>query len=88
MAKGKLNSIKSKLNSIYYLAVPVVRQKIRVKLALAIPTGTPIILVNAIIDTPPLVALKTIKTLSMQSKAVTYLFFLLYGFLWLISWWK
>ena len=47
-----------------FLTIPVVREKIRVKLALAIPTA-PIILVNEIIDTPPLVALKTIKTLSM-----------------------
>ena len=38
---------------------------IRVKLALAIPTGAPIILINEIIDTPPLDALKKIKTLSM-----------------------
>ena len=48
-----------------FLAIPVAREKIRVKRALAIPTGTPIILVNEIIDTPPLVALKTIKILSM-----------------------
>ena len=50
---------------INFLSVPVVREKIRVKLALAIHTGAPIILVNEIIDTPPLVALKAIKTLSM-----------------------
>ena len=48
-----------------FLVIPVVREKIKVKLALAIPTGAPIILVNEIIDTPLLVALKTIKTLSM-----------------------
>ena len=48
-----------------FLTIPVVIEKIKVKLALAIPTGAPIILVNEIIDTPPLVALKTIKTLSM-----------------------
>ena len=48
-----------------FLIIPVVREKIKVKLALAIPTGAPTILVNEIIDTPPLVALKTIKTLSM-----------------------
>ena len=48
-----------------FLAIPVAREKIRVKRALAIPTGTPIILVNEIIDTPPVVALKTIKTLSV-----------------------
>ena len=48
-----------------FLTIPVVREKIRVKLALAIPTGAPIILVNEIIDTPSVVALKTIKILSM-----------------------
>ena len=48
-----------------FLTIPVVREKIKVKLALAIPTGAPIILVNEIIDTPPLAALKAIKTLSM-----------------------
>ena len=48
-----------------FLNIPVVREKIRVKLALAIPTGAPTILVNKIIDTPPVVALKTIKILSM-----------------------
>ena len=48
-----------------FLIIPVVREKIKVKLALAIPTGAPTIVVNEIIDTPPVVALKTIKTLSM-----------------------
>ena len=48
-----------------FLTIPVVREKIKVKLALTIPTGAPIILVNEIIDTPPVVALKTIKILSM-----------------------
>ena len=66
--------------------IPVVREKIKVKLALTIPTGPPIVLVNEIIDIPPVVALKTINILSMQSKIVTYLFnFLLYDFLSLIS---
>ena len=37
----------------------------KVKLALAIPTGAPIILLYEIIDTPPVVALKTIKILSI-----------------------
>ena len=45
------------------LTIPVVREKIKVRLALAIPTGAPAILVNEIIDTPLLVALKTIKIL-------------------------
>ena len=47
------------------LVIPVVREKIKVKLALAIPTGAPAIVVNEIIDTPPVVALKTIKILSI-----------------------
>ena len=49
----------------YFLTIPVVREKIKVRLALAIPTGAPTILVNEIIDTPPLVALKTIKAWSI-----------------------
>ena len=48
-----------------FLIIPVVKEKIKVRLALAIPTGAPIILVNEKIDTPLLVALKTIKTLSI-----------------------
>ena len=49
-----------------FLIIPVVREKIKVKLGLAIPTGAPATLVNEMIDTPPLVAPKTIKTLSMS----------------------
>ena len=45
------------------LTIPVVRENIKVKLALAIPTGAPTMLINEQIDTPPVVALKTIKTL-------------------------
>ena len=41
-----------------FLTIPVVREKIKVRLALAIPTGAPIILVNEIIDAPLLAALK------------------------------
>ena len=48
-----------------FLIIPVIIEKIKVKLALAIPAGTPIILVNEIIDIPPLVVLKIIKILSM-----------------------
>ena len=47
-----------------FLTIPVVREKISVKRARAISTGAPTTLVNEQIDTPPLVALKTIKTLS------------------------
>ena len=35
-----------------FLTIPVVKEKIKVRLALAIPTGAPIILVNEIIDIP------------------------------------
>ena len=45
--------------------IPVVREKMKVKLALAIPTGTPIVVVNKIIDIPPVVVLKIIKIFSM-----------------------
>ena len=48
-----------------FLIIPVVREKIRVKLALANPTGAPTTLVNEMIDTPPLFAPKTIKILSV-----------------------
>ena len=47
------------------LIIPVAREKIKVKLALAIPTGAPTILADEMIQTPLLVALKTIKILSM-----------------------
>ena len=47
-----------------FLVIPVVREKIKVKLALAIPAGAPTILVSEQVDTPPVVALKTIKILS------------------------
>ena len=45
--------------------IPADKGKIKVKLALAIPTGAPIAVVNEIIDIPPVVALKTINILSM-----------------------
>ena len=45
--------------------IPVVKEKIKVKLAFAIPAGAPTPLVREMLDIPPLVALKTIKTLSM-----------------------
>ena len=47
-----------------FLTIPVVREKNKVSLALAIPTAVPAILVNEIIDTPLLVELKTIKIFS------------------------
>ena len=51
-----------------FFTIPVVRVKIKVKLALAVPTGAPSILENKIIDTAPLVALKAIKTLHNQKQ--------------------
>ena len=44
-----------------FLILPVFKEKIRVKLALAIPIGAPTTLVNEKIETPLVVALKTIK---------------------------
>ena len=46
------------------LIIPAVRKKIKVKLAPAIPIGTPTTLTEEIIQTPAVVVLKTIKTLS------------------------
>ena len=43
-----------------FLIIPVVKENIKVKLALAIPTGSPRMLVNKMTDTPPVAALKTI----------------------------
>ena len=56
-----------------FLPIPFVEEKIKVKLALTTPSRTLITLVNEIIDTPPVVALKKIKILSILSKVVTYL---------------
>ena len=66
--------------------IPAVREKIRVKISLAVTTAAPTTYTEEIMQTPPLAALKTIKILSMQSKAATYLLnFLLHVFLWFIS---
>ena len=51
-----------------FLTIPVAREKTKLRLSLAIRTGTPTILVNELIDTPLLVALKAIKILSIKSK--------------------
>ena len=48
-----------------FFTIPVVREKTKVRLELAIPTGAPTILLNEIIDTTSLVALKTIKAWSI-----------------------
>ena len=44
-----------------FLTIRVVKKKIRVKLALVIPTGAPTTLRNEMIDAPPLVALKILS---------------------------
>ena len=65
-----------------FLIIHVVREKIKVQLAPAIPTGAPKTLKEEIMQTPTFVALKPIKILSMQSKAATYLLnFLLHNFI-------
>ena len=47
------------------LILPVVKEKIKVKLALAIPTEAPITVVKEIVVTPQHIADKTIKILSI-----------------------
>ena len=51
------------LNNLFI--IPVAKDKIKVKLALAILAGALITVVKEIIDTPPHVAERTIKILSM-----------------------
>ena len=48
-----------------FLIIHVFKENTRVKIAVATPTGTPITVVKEIIDTPPLVADKAIKILSI-----------------------
>ena len=48
-----------------FLIIPVVREKIKVRLAPAIPAGAPTALADKMIQTPLLVAIKTIKILSI-----------------------
>ena len=50
------------------LTFPVVRERISVKLALAIPTGAQATLVNEMIDTPPVVELYKIKSCLCSQK--------------------
>ena len=48
-----------------FLIIPVVREKIKVKIALAIPTGAPTRFADEMKQTPLLAAIKTMKILSM-----------------------
>ena len=51
--------------SCYTMTIPVVGEKHKFKLALANSNGAPATLMDEMIQTPLLAALKTIKTLSM-----------------------
>ena len=58
-----------------FFIIPVVKEKIKLKLALVIPTGAPTTLVKEMIDTPSLVALKKLKfCLYNQKQQHIYLF--------------
>ena len=48
-----------------FFIIPLIKEKVRVKIAPAIPTGPSTTFKEEMIKSPPLVALKTIKTLSM-----------------------
>ena len=50
---------------VIFLIVPVVRAKVKVKLALAISTGAPTSLADEMMQNPLIFALKTIKILSV-----------------------
>ena len=50
---------------LWFFNYSVLKEKIKVKLAHVIPSGAPTMLVKEMINTPPLVALKKIKILSM-----------------------
>ena len=64
------------------MTITVVREKLKVRLVLVIPTGITATLISEIIDTPSLIVLKSIKTLSMPSNTVRYLLnFLLHDYL-------
>ena len=64
-----------------FLVIPVVREKIKVKPALAISTGAPTILVKEQIDTSPVVALKKLKCCLCNQIATYLLNFLLHDFI-------
>ena len=52
--------------------IHVAKEYTRLKVALVIPTGTPIMLEKEITDIPPLAADKTIKVLSKWSNAAIH----------------
>ena len=68
---------------IFFFTNPVVKEKAKLKLGLAIPTGAPVMLEKEIIDIPPLVADKSIKAWSYNQKeqSIYLVFYLLFLFL-------
>ena len=62
-----------------FLIIPVVKEKTKVKLELAIPSGAPTMFVKEIIDTPPLVALNIVKIIKQHTCLISYcmIFFVL-----------
>ena len=48
-----------------FFIIPIVQENTRVRIALVIPTGTPIILSKEMIDIPPPLADKSLKSLSI-----------------------
>ena len=59
-----------------FIIIPVDRENIKVKFPLAFPIGAPAIVVNEIIDTSPVLALKIIKIFSCnQMHQCIYLIF-------------
>ena len=57
----------------FFLLFLLLQKKVRVKRAPAIPTGAPTTLTEEITQTLPLVTLKTMKILTLLSKAATCL---------------
>ena len=51
-----------------FFIIPVVTENTKVKLALAIPAGTPITLAKEIIDTPHLLQIKKLKSCQNNQK--------------------
>ena len=49
---------------ITFFTIPIVIENAKLRLALAIPTGTPVTVANEAIETLPLITDKTIKDLS------------------------
>ena len=57
-----------------FLTIPIVREKIKIKLALAIPAGAPTTLVNGQISAPPVVAFNQLKLCLCNQNVLSYIF--------------